>query len=128
MPAYHDFVCSSCEEVYTDLPTTMDGVKCICRKGVLEIRWSSARSRNASAIGKDEMTVVYEHPVTGRVMYPPRNDQPMPERYAQRGFVRKEMRTLREVEKFSEQRGLVNERVHYDKGSGRSYDTEPGRR
>src|SRR5690349_17893890 len=42
---------------------------------------------NLSPLGMhhSEVTVVYEHPGTGKIRYPGRADKPMPERYAKQG-------------------------------------------
>ena len=68
-----------------------------------------------------ERTVVYEHPGTGQIRYPGRADAPLPERYRQQGFVKRELRTLRDVDTFSKQHHVVNERAHCD-GNGRGLD------
>lgn len=65
----------------------------------------------------DQTTVVYEHPATGKVCYPGRNDRPMPERYVKRGFERREIRTLRGMDTFSKQHGVVNEKAHFNSGN-----------
>jgi len=65
-----------------------------------------------------ESTVVWENPATGKVSYPGRNDAPMPERYARRGYERRELRTLREVDAFSAAHGVVNEKAHFNSGNG----------
>lgn len=121
MAALHDMQCSKCDEIVFDLPVHIDGTPHTCG-GVMEIYWHS-RSRDASLLGADEMTVVYEHPITKKILYPGRNDAPMPDRYQRQGFVRREMRSLREVDSFSERHNLVNERANYDRGSGHSYDS-----
>jgi|SRR5579872_4353640 len=69
-----------------------------------------------------ETSVVYEHPQTGDVKYPGRMDVPMPERYANAGYVRKEIRTDREMQRFESSHGVRNERAWFDKGSGKSFD------
>lgn len=78
-------------------------------------------SRPASVCEK-ERSVVWQHPGTGEVRYPGRNDVPMPKLYEQQGFARREFTSLRELESFSKQKGVVNEAVHYDRGSGRGFE------
>lgn len=127
MAVFHDYECNRCGAVVEDVPLRDSPRKCAsCKKGILEIVFRSLQARNAAAFDTHDMTVVYEHPKTGKVMYPPRNDQPMPARYQQAGFVRKELRSLREVDRFSSEHGLINEHAHYNQGNG--YDSEPGRR
>lgn len=62
---------------------------------------------------------MFENPQTGKVSYPGRNDIPLPSRLAKEGFVRKEMRSLRQVENFEKSHGVRHEASHYDAGSGR---------
>jgi len=116
----HDMICDRCGEIVYDLPLSKEGAKCVCL-GRMEIYWHQ-RPRNAVAFSAEETTVVYEHPVTGEVRYPARNDQPMPERYRQQGFEQRELRSLREVDRFSKEHGMINERAHYNSGNG--YDQE----
>lgn len=71
-----------------------------------------------------ETSVVFEHPVTGDVKYPGKSDIPMPERYAKYGYVRKEIRTDRDMQKFEVAHGVRNERAWFDKGSGKSFDND----
>lgn len=68
-----------------------------------------------------ERTVVYEHEGTGQIRYPGRADVPIPDRYAKQGFVKRELRTLRDVDSFSKQHKVVNERAHFD-SNGRGLD------
>lgn len=67
-----------------------------------------------TAFDERDSCVVFEHPVTGEVRYPGRNDAPMPERYAQAGFQRTEMRSLRAIEKFEKKHNVWNERAWCD--------------
>lgn len=130
MAVIHDLICDRCGEILDDVPSTVIGSKCAyCMKGRMEIYYGNwGRREKATPLDAKDATVVYEHPVTGKVVYPARNDIPMPERYRAAGFERVEMRTLNAIDRFSEKHGLVNEAAHYDRGSGRSYDTERGRR
>ena len=113
----HDFMCNLCGWIVVDMDIRNEHMGCVCGQGQLEIYYH-ARTRSAIAIGPQDATVVYEHPVTKHVVYPGRNDQPMPERYRVSGYQRKEMRTLREIDRFSETHGLVNERANYNSGNG----------
>jgi len=68
-----------------------------------------------------ERVVVYESlKEGGKIQYPGRNDTPVPERLARRGYVRKEL-NVRDLAKFEQQHGVVNERRHYDR-NGRNYE------
>jgi len=73
----------------------------------------------AAAVDAAERCVVWENPHTGEVRYPGRNDVPIPERYARQGFERREMPTLSSLRRFENERGVVNEAAHWDRGSGR---------
>ena len=118
MAAYHDFQCDSCGEIFLDMPVRVDQSKCPCGPGRLEIFWNAPTSRNATPISTGDACVVYQHPLTGKVIWPGRNDEPMPARYQARGFERREMRSLGEIDKFSQSQGVVNERAHYNSGNG----------
>lgn len=124
MPPVHTVECASGHSFETTIPGGVFSVPCIqCPDPPLqaEIVWS-ASSRHDAAVHPAERTVVWQHPVTGHVEYTPRNDVPIPERYARWGYERREFTSLRDLGKFERQHDVVNERAHYDKGSGRSYD------
>ena len=76
---------------------------------------------SGTAAHPSERAVVWEHPGTGQIRYPGRNDVPIPERYAKEGFVRREMPTLRDIHAFERERGVKNEKAWFDNGSGRSF-------
>jgi hypothetical protein len=71
------------------------------------------------AAATTERCVVWQNAQTGEVRYPGRNDVPIPERYAKQGFERREMPTLASLRRFENERGVVNEAAHWDRGSGR---------
>lgn len=121
MSTRHDLQCDRCDKIYEDMPVSCDGTHCHCG-GKLEIAWHACHSQNARALDPKETTVVYEHPETGKIIYPGKNDVVMPLRYRTLGYQRKELTSLSEVDKFSKAHGVVNERAHYDRGSGRGYD------
>lgn len=123
MSVIHDLICNECGAIVLDIPSTLIGGKCAeCFRGVMEIYYGNWGKRHATPLSPKDATVVYKHPRTGKVIYPGRNDQPMPERYRTQGFERVEMRSLRQIDHFSEEHGVVNEAANYDRGSGRSYD------
>jgi hypothetical protein len=66
--------------------------------------------------------VVWENPNTGEVKYPGRNDIQIPDRYSKQGFVRRELTSLREVERFEKDHNVRSEIAWFDKGSGRGFD------
>jgi len=122
----HDFECSVCGEVLADLPLSLEGSECLyCHRGTLQIHWH-VPGRDAMAISEKQATVVYEHPVTKHVIWPGKNNVPMPERYQKEGYERKAMRSLREIDRFSKEHNVVHEQSHYN--SGNAYDSEKGRR
>jgi len=127
MPVIHDLICDACGEVYIDVMSTSIGSECIhCKQGALEIYYGNWGKRNAAALDQESKVTVYKHPETGKVIYPGRNDAPMPERYQSAGYERVEMRSMREIDRFSKKHGVVNEAAHYNRGN--AYDTERGRR
>lgn len=120
MAACHDMQCDQCGEVFCDMPLYCEGTHHKSNCGVFQIYWN-ARPANARSLQPKETTVVYEHPVTGKVVYPGRNDQRMPERYKRQGYERKELTSLHQVDKFSKAQNVVNEAAHFNR-SGRGYD------
>lgn len=75
------------------------------------------------SVHASERSVVYYHSGTGKAVYPGRNDVPMPDRYRNQGYERREFHSLRSLEKFEREQGVRAEVAHFDKGSGRAFDT-----
>jgi len=123
MAACHDMLCPDCQRLFADMPAYSEGTKCGKCGGTLEIYWNHA-PRNARALDPKETTVVYEHPESGKIVYPGRNDTEMPERYKRRGFERRELTSLDQVDKFSKAHNVLNERAHFDRGSGRGHEAK----
>jgi len=67
---------------------------------------------------------VWENPSTGEVRYPGRNDQPIPDRYAREGFTRRELTSLRDIQRFEKEHNVKSEVAWFDRGSGRGFDDE----
>lgn len=80
--------------------------------------------RQGGSAHPSERSVVYRNPRTGQVAYPPRNDQPMPQVYAQAGYERHEMPSLRDIERLEKQDNVRSEVAWFDRGSGHA-DYEP---
>lgn len=115
----HDLVCPSCNAYYPDSP--LDTIQNCAECGaLLEILWTSSHPQAATNTHPSERAVVWQHPQTGEVRWPGRNDVPMPERYAAAGFQRREFETARELEKFEKERNVRNEKLWYN--SGNSWD------
>lgn len=74
--------------------------------------------RQGGVVHPKERAVVYRNPATGKVAYPPRNDQPMPDFYASAGYERVELPTLRSVEQFEKAHNVRSEAAWHDSGSG----------
>lgn len=81
--------------------------------------------RTRHSIDPSQRAVVWENPATGEVNYPGRNDEPIPKRLRDRGFERKELSSLREIQKFEKRHNVINYEANYDKGKGRSPVPEP---
>lgn len=118
-----DFKCTTCNLFFEDIygPKDFDDAvhlvgaeKC----GVLEIQYN-LRKQDAS-VHSTEKAVVFYHPKHG-FRYPGRNDTPMPKEYKKSGFERLELTSLRDLQRLEKQAGVVNERVHFDRGSGRDF-------
>ena len=58
--------------------------------------------------------MIYTNPLTGERVVPPRADTPMPETYANRGFVRQEITNMTRFEK---ETGLVHEDSNFHPGN-----------
>lgn len=122
----HDLQCSNpaCALVEWDVfysPWPDFAIRCSTCYNLMEILWSRSSADIPHACHPSESVVVWEHPVTGQVRYPGRNDTPIPERYQREGFVRKEIRTLRDIHKFESDHKVLNERAWFDRGSGRDF-------
>lgn len=115
----HDLVCDKCGSIRLDFSSTsFDSLTHELCGGTFEILWTASHPRDAVA-SATERTVVWENPLTGEVRYPGRNDAPIPARYRDQGYVRRELSSLREVEKFEKSHGVRNQAAWYDRGSGR---------
>jgi len=75
-------------------------------------------------IHERERAVVWKHPITGHVVYPGRNDVPMPERYAKVGYCRHELGSIQAIHKHEKTYGVSSEIAHFDKGTGRGFDEQ----
>lgn len=122
MAALHDMVCNTCGTIRWDASLAEEGHTCIkCSKGRMEILWQARYRRNAAVHAK-ERTALYYSPKEKKWQYPPRSDQPVPERLRKRGYERIEFSSLRALEQHGKQTGAISERAWFDKGSGRSLD------
>lgn len=72
--------------------------------------------------------MVYEHPGTGEVRYPGRNDVAMPDRYSREGFVRREFESLRSLESFERSHGVLNDKAHYNPGNSADQESPSRKR
>lgn len=118
----HDLRCLKCERA-EEILLSLDELKalpsCPCG-GSREIFYPAVDfSISFASWCLKDAVVVYENPKTGQISYPGRNDRPIPKRLADAGFERKEMRSLRQVEKFEKEHKVLNQAMHYDSGSGR---------
>lgn len=73
--------------------------------------------RGPAAVHSKERAVVFRHPKTGQVVYPPRNDQPMHPVYAEQGYERVELPSLRSIENFEKTADVRSEVAWYDHGN-----------
>lgn len=103
-----------------------------CHKEYHEGQWpwcdhgrAGAYWRSNAAVHTSERPVVFEHPGTGDVKYPGRSDTPMPARYAAQGYVRRELSSLAESDRFCKQHGVVNEMVEYGRHGNETPDATP---
>lgn len=123
MPAVHDFICDICgaKEFDVLVPSTFIHHKCSCGEP-MEIAWNG-RKRPYIGIHPWDRSVIWYNPKTGRRATPGRNDVPMPKRYKDLGYERREFTTLRELDAHCKENNLVNEAGNYN-SNGHSYDEE----
>lgn len=115
----HDLSCEWCDREEVDAVVDPQRLPaCSGCGGPMEIRYDlTRRGVNFAAVHPSERAVVWRDPKTGHVAYPGRNDAPMPERYRQRGFERVEMSTLKQLDRFSKEQGVVNEKANFNNGN-----------
>ena len=118
MPLF-DFVGSGCSHIIQDIefsggsPHSMVATCPECQyPHSFDLSW--ARKATHHSVHPRERAVVYTHPGTGETIYPGRNDVPMPGRYKSQGFERRELTSLREVEKFESEQGVRSEKAWFD--------------
>ena len=115
----HDLACVDCDRKLYDV--LVDSAKlpaCPDCGAACEVRWDISRRpinlARHSTVHARERTVVWKHPKTGVVSYPPMADAPMPDRYRKQGFERVEFETQRSLDKFCDEKKVLNERSHFD--------------
>jgi hypothetical protein len=122
----HDLACDRCDHREYDAGVDVADLPfCPTCKPRLRmcIRWDISR-RQINVVSAERTLVqsdraaVYVHPETGRIAYPGRVDVPMPEKYRQWGFVKKEFNTAKELDKFCKEKKLVNEKLNFNSGNG----------
>jgi hypothetical protein len=116
MPA-HDVQCNKCGEILRNhyispWPSHPAHAEC---GGELEILWQS--TPRVATIHPRERTVIYKHPLSGKVAYPPTNG-PMSQHYAEAGYERIELEHVHDVERFEREHGVCNEKLNYNSGNG----------
>ena len=118
-----DLICTKCKAKYIDRMSDAEGTKCAKTKcsGKLERLWTMTQGI-APGIHPSEQCVVYvSQKEGGKVQYPGRNDIPVPDRLARRGYEKMVMGP-RELRGFEKKYGVANERMHMDKGNGRGLE------
>lgn len=78
--------------------------------------------RQGGVVHPRERAVVYRHPQTGKIAYPPRNDSPMPANLQSWGYERIELPTLHAVETLEKEANVRSEIAWYDQGTARGHD------
>jgi len=72
---------------------------------------NSFRFSKNQQLAADERPVVWEHPGTGEIRYPGRNDCDMPKYYKDLGYQRKEITSYKAHQQFCDERGLINHKA-----------------
>ena len=113
----HDVRCSACGYEIVDFPFDHipDAIRCIDCGGDVEIIYR-LRSRDAQWGDRSACIVFRER--NGKIRYPARNDQPTPH-----DCERIELRSLAAVGRFERDHNVTNEAMHYDKGTGRGFES-----
>lgn len=100
-----DYQCGICGRtkllVDSDIP---EAPKC-CESPMGEYKWKAPYT---PSLHKNDRPVVWQHPKTGEVRHPGRNDTEMPKYYKDMGYERKEFDSYRSHQKFCDEKGLVN--------------------
>jgi len=114
MAVVMDLECSRCGEVKRDgLSSELDTKHSYC-DGTWVWLPSVRTSESPMPFDTRDKCVIYvSDREGGRIQYPGRNDQPMPERLVQRGYRRVEMNP-RELRRFERHHNVINERLNYD--------------
>lgn len=124
MSVYVDLICSKCgivkmdqwsDEIGDPHVTSTDDDSC---DGEWERLWT-VTDRVAPGTHTSEKVVVYESQSEGKIQYPGRSDVPVPDRLAQRGYVRREL-NVRDLASFEKKHHVANERRHFDR-NGRGF-------
>lgn len=115
-----DATCSKCSSEFIDVTSSCIGTKCTCG-GLLERLWTLTPAPAPMPHHSERCVVYVSNKEGGKIQYPGRNDAPMPDRLKRRGYERIEMNPS-QLGSFERKHGVVNERRHFDKGSGRSMD------
>lgn len=71
----------------------------------------SLRFSKNTQLSADERPVIWQHPETGEIRYPGRNDGEMPSYYKSQGYERKEFSSYQEHQRFNKEHGLINHRA-----------------
>lgn len=76
-------------------------------------KWERAgRTRSYNAVvGEKERPIVWQHPETGEVRYPGRNDRDMPKYYKDQGYKKVEFDSYHTHQKFCKDNNVVNHRA-----------------
>lgn len=124
MAVLHDIQCvnPSCGMIEYDTAVQPERLGSCTRCGsAMEICFSTRRAPVFAAVHSRERTVVWYNPKTDKTAYPGRNDVPMPARYANNGYERREFTDLKSLDKFCVKNKVVNEKASFD-NSGHADD------
>ena len=124
MPVNIDIICSKCEATQYDVWSDQEGRRHKCG-GKWERLWTIS-DRTAPMCHPSEACVVYvSEKEGGKVQFPGRNDEPVPQRLRDRGYEKLVM-SPRQVMQFERTHGVVNERLNYDR-NGRGAENDGGK-
>ena len=115
MPRCVDLRCMGCgREQANILLAVEETVECVdCHATMEQIWWS--RPRKQAQWGDNDAVLVFQDK-EGKIRYPGRHDAKLPD-----GYERVYLRSLKEVDRFEREHGVVNHTMHYD-NNGRAID------
>jgi hypothetical protein len=100
----------------------------VCKPETTIVVKTKDKTAAQAQLSPSERPIVWEHPVTGELRYPGRNDGSMPKYYAEQGYQKKEFTSYHEHQKFCKEKELVNHKVEGIRDSDKTANEQSGGR